>query len=194
MLSELIKMLREKKDFTPEELGRQVGVDGCTVESWERGESKPAFECILPLAKILDTTATNLLHADLPDNQAGFMMQVGPREWVSRKKTRNGTPYVHINHEPLGRARGLVAVGQNATGLIAIGGFAKGVLALGGLAVGVVSIGGGAVGLLCALGGGAIGLGVSAGGLAIGAAAFGGGAFGYLCSFGGNTGGLWLQR
>ena len=114
MLSEIIKTLREKMDFTPEELGRWVGVDGSTVESWERGESKSAFECIVPLANVLGTTTTNLLNADSPEG-VDFMVQLGLREWIRRKKTRNGTPYVHVNQEPFGKARGLVAIGHFAT-------------------------------------------------------------------------------
>jgi DNA-binding XRE family transcriptional regulator len=186
MLSKFIADRRAWKGYTPEELGRRVGADAQTVEAWERGEAKPAFEHLVPLARELGTTVDNLLHADRPDGP-GFMVQVGPMEWVSRKKTRNGTPYIHVNQAPWGRARGLVAVGQFATGILAFGSFAKGVFAFGGIAVGIFSFGGGSVGLLVAIGGGAISLGVAIGGLAIGAVAIGGGAFGYLWALGGNT-------
>ena len=112
------------------------------------------------------------------------MDRIGPGEWVSRKKTLAGTPYVHVNYSERGNghARGLIAVGARATGLIAAGGFAKGLVAFGGGAVGVVAFGGGAIGLLAAVGGGAASLGVAIGGGAIGAVALGGGTIGCFWS------------
>jgi len=67
-----------------------------------------------------------------------------------------------------------------ARGVVAIGNFA-----IGGLALGLVSVGGLSVGVLFALGGVALGLGLSIGGVAVGAAAVGGAAFGYLYALGG---------
>jgi hypothetical protein len=43
----------------------------------------------------------------------------------------------------LGRARGIIALGDIATGLVAIGGVAIGLFSVGGLAVGLVALGGG---------------------------------------------------
>src|SRR5689334_5816000 len=73
-----------------------------------------------------------------------------------------GVPLVHVavgpkNGELRGKARGIIAIGDEAMGAIAIGGMARGIVAVGGLAIGVFSVGGGAVGLLSAMGGGAIG-------------------------------------
>jgi len=72
-----------------------------------------------------------------------------------------------------------------ARGVIAIGNIAVGVLAIGGLACGVVTLGGASIGLLLAVGGAALGLGVSVGGLAIGSIAIGGFAAGFLYAIGG---------
>lgn len=72
-------------------------------------------------------------------------------------------------------ARGVIALGN-----IAIGGFA-----MGGLAVGLISLGGLSIGLLGALGGVALGLGVSAGGVAVGSVAVGGLAVGFTYAIGG---------
>jgi hypothetical protein len=89
--------------------------------------------------------------------------------------------------EPIGRARGVIAIGDRATGWIAIGGLARGFVAIGGLTMGVFSVGGLSLGLICALGGLAAGLfahgglvlgGLAAGGLAIGFVAVGGVALG----------------
>jgi hypothetical protein len=105
-----------------------------------------------------------------------------------------GLPLVHIVYGPaMNPATGKLRV---AKGIIAIGGLAVGVLALGGAAFGIIAFGGLAVGLLAALGGAAIGTGISIGGLAVGFAAFGGCAIGYYAlggaafgvhAFGSNT-------
>jgi hypothetical protein len=89
--------------------------------------------------------------------------------------------------EPIGRARGVIAIGDRATGWLAIGGLARGFVAIGGVTMGVFSVGGLSLGFICALGGLAAGLfahgglvlgGIVAGGLAIGLVAVGGVAVG----------------
>jgi hypothetical protein len=86
-----------------------------------------------------------------------------------------------------GKARGIIAIGDDAMGLLAIGGMARGVVAIGGLALGAFSIGGAAVGLVAALGGAALG-GIAVGGGAIGMLAVGGGAIGVVAQGGGALG------
>ena len=66
----------------------------------------------------------------------------------------------------LGRARGIIALGDVATGLVAVGGVAIGLFSVGGVAIGLVALGGVAVGFV-AVGGVAVGL------LAVGAVAMG---------------------
>lgn len=85
---------------------------------------------------------------------------------------------------PRKKARGWIAIGDNADGVIlAIGGVARGAIALGGLSLGLVSFGGLSLGLLT-LGGCAFGL-VAFGGLAIGGISFGGLAIGWDAGGGG---------
>ncbi len=74
-----------------------------------------------------------------------------------------------------------------AKGIIAIGNIAVGGLAVGGLACGVLAVGGGALGLAFALGGAALGLGVSVGGFAVGSVAIGGAAVGFAYAIGGGA-------
>ncbi len=122
-------------------------------------------------------------------------------QWGRRfrsKATLFGLPVIDIAFGPkpgerIGRARGIIALGDRATGLLAVGGFARGLVALGGTAIGGFAIGGLSFGLLTAWGGVAIGvlsnggmsLGVLAsGGLALGIFATGGMAIGY-CAMGG---------
>lgn len=88
-----------------------------------------------------------------------------------------GLPLLHIalgphGDERVGRARGIIAIGDYARGWLAIGGFSRGLIAMGGFAVGVVAVGGGAIGAL-SVGGLAIGIAAS-GGIALGGAVGGG--------------------
>lgn len=66
----------------------------------------------------------------------------------------------------LGRARGVIALGDVAIGLVAVGGVAIGLFGVGGVAIGLVALGGVAVGFV------AVGA-VSVGLLAVGAVALG---------------------
>jgi hypothetical protein len=72
-----------------------------------------------------------------------------------------------------------------ARGVVAIGNIAVGALAIGGVACGLLTLGGASIGLLLAVGGAALGLGVSVGGLAVGSVAIGGAAVGFVYAVGG---------
>ena len=78
----------------------------------------------------------------------------------------------------LGRARGIIALGDVAIGLVAVGGVAIGLFSVGGVAVGLVALGAVVIGLL-AVGAVAIGL-FAAGAVAIGLTAVGAVTFGLL--------------
>jgi hypothetical protein len=78
----------------------------------------------------------------------------------------------------LGRARGVIALGDVATGLVAVGGVAIGLFSVGGVAVGLVALGAVVIGLV-AVGAVAIGL-FAAGAVAIGLTAVGAVTFGLL--------------
>jgi hypothetical protein len=72
-----------------------------------------------------------------------------------------------------------------AKGVIAIGNIAIGGFALGGLAAGLISVGGVSIGMVCAVGGAALGVGLSVGGFAFGSIAVGGLAIGLKYAIGG---------
>ncbi len=74
-----------------------------------------------------------------------------------------------------------------ARGVVAIGHVAVGVLAIGGVAIGLLTVGGASIGLLMAIGGAALGLGVSVGGFALGSVAIGGAAVGFIYAIGGGA-------
>jgi hypothetical protein len=107
-------------------------------------------------------------------------MAVGRRAIEYRsEQVWGGLPVVHVSvggrqadgRYRLGRARGVIALGDIATGLVAVGGVAIGLFSVGGVAVGLVALGAVAVGLV-AVGAVAIGL-VAAGAVAIGLTAMG---------------------
>ena len=97
--------------------------------------------------------------------------------------TIGGWPLIHVcaGIDPV-TIRPRVAMGVVAIGNIAIGG-----LAVGGLACGLLTVGGASIGLLLAVGGAALGLGVSVGGLAVGSIAIGGAAVGFVYAIGGGA-------
>jgi hypothetical protein len=72
-----------------------------------------------------------------------------------------------------------------AKGVIAIGNISIGIVAIGGLACGLITVGGASLGLLLAIGGAALGAGLSIGGLAVGSIAIGGAAIGFQYAIGG---------
>jgi hypothetical protein len=107
-------------------------------------------------------------------------MAVGRRPMEYRSEQVWGDlPVVHVSvggrqadgRYRLGRARGIIALGDVATGLVAVGGVAIGLFSVGGVAIGLVAVGGVAVGLV-AIGGVAVGL-VAIGAVAMGLTAVG---------------------
>jgi hypothetical protein len=138
-------------------------------------ESSKCPECGKPLVEVL---------------QRGAMLFRG-RRYKSEIEIF-GLPLVHIAFGPneserMGKARGIIALGDQAVGFLAIGGLARGFIAIGGFAMGLIALGGFAFGLLGALGGFAIG-GLACGGGAVGGIAVGGGAIGFIAQGGGAVG------
>jgi hypothetical protein len=97
--------------------------------------------------------------------------------------TIGGLPLVHV-------CSGIDPVTMRlrvARGVVAIGNVAVGVLAIGGVAIGLLTVGGASIGLLVAIGGAALGLGLSVGGFALGSVAIGGAAVGFVYAIGGGA-------
>ncbi len=110
----------------------------------------------------------------------GYGYGYGPSYEYKSSLTLGGWPLVHvcagIDPETL-RPR-------VAKGVIAIGNIAVGVVAIGGLACGLLTLGGASLGLLLAIGGAALGFGLSVGGFAAGSIAIGGAAVGLIYAVG----------
>lgn len=161
-------------------MGREPYCGNCGYQLTGLTESSRCPECGRPLVEVLER---------------------GPRMVLGRRYKSDivlfGLPLVHIalgpserDGERIGRARGIIAIGDEAVGWFAFGGFARGLFAAGGFALGVVSMGGFSLGLLSA-GGMALG-GVALGGGAVGLIAKGGGAIGYIAT-GGGAAGHWVH-
>ncbi len=108
------------------------------------------------------------------------MASVGRKAYEYRSEQVWGDlPVVHISvggrqadgRYRLGRARGIIALGDIATGLVAIGGVAIGLFSAGGVAIGLVALGAVAIGLV-AVGAVSIGL-LAVGAVVLGLAAMG---------------------
>jgi hypothetical protein len=167
---------------------REAGGDGsndpyCSNCSYNlRGltDSSKCPECGRPLVEVLTRRA--------------FAFRAGKR--YRSPLNLFGLPLVDIafgasGTELVGRARGIIAIGDQAKGWLAIGSRAMGLIAIGGLAIGVFAFGGGAIGVI-AVGGGALGLMCAFGGGAAGFLALGGGAVGYIAQ-GGSGAGVWFR-
>lgn len=50
--SETLKNLRKKYELTQNQIAQKIGIDRSTYAYYERGDTKPDFECILKLTKL----------------------------------------------------------------------------------------------------------------------------------------------
>lgn len=127
-------------------------------------------ECGRPLVEVLERRPT--------ENTQSYQR-------YRSERTLFGWPLVDVAFgadpgERAGRARGVIACGDDAAGLVAMGGRARGIVAIGGFAFGVFTLGGLSVGLV-SLGGCVVAGVVGMGGVVVSAyAAFGGLAFAHI--------------
>lgn len=200
MLGETIFKLRKEKGLSQAELGSLVGVSNKAVSKWETDEANPEISLLPLLAETLGVSVDELLtdiktqKKDFEPKEGSFCKMKGTvidtpekYEFISDKKTKNGTPYVHVHfgkqfHTINAKARGLIAIGNNARGLISIGLISSGLISLGLLSVGLLALGVFALGMLIAIGSVAVGF-AAFGAFAAGVYAFGAIAVGYV-SFG----------
>jgi len=161
MLGATVYRLRTEKGLSQSELGELVGVSNKAVSKWETDETNPDI-CIVPrLAEVLGVTTDELL----TDIKAEEKDAASPRdarlffvrgtevntpekyEFISDRKTKKGTPYVHIHIGKTlaetfkGNARGLIAVGFRARGLLTFGFISMGVLSFGFIGIGLLAFG-----------------------------------------------------
>lgn len=202
MLGDTIYKLRKEKGLSQSELGKLVGVSNKAVSKWETYEANPDISLLPLLAEVFGITTDELLSEikiEKDSKSDGEVAKIGifkgkktntpeKYEFISDKKTKNGTPYLHIHIGKTisnlnAKAHGVIAIGNNAKGIFAFGFISKGIISFGLLSIGLLSFGLLALGLIGAFASIAIGA-AAFGGIAAGFIAFGGIAAGYI-AFGG---------
>ena len=68
MFSENVKAIRKAKGVTQGELAARLHVVRQTISKWEKGLPVPDAELLIRLAEVLDTTVSQLLGADIPED------------------------------------------------------------------------------------------------------------------------------
>jgi transcriptional regulator with XRE-family HTH domain len=196
MLGETIYRLRKEKGLSQSELGELLGVSNKDVSNWETYEANPDITLLPLLAQSLGVTAEELLtdikaEKDDPKPKETRVFGINgtvfetPEEYefISDKKTKKNLPYVHIHvgkqvQTRNAKARGIIAIGNNAKGLVSIGLLSVGLVSIGLFSLGLLGLGIVAIGLasisVIAFGG------VAFGAIAVGVISFGGIAVGYL--------------
>ncbi|MCL2411537.1 MAG: helix-turn-helix domain-containing protein [Treponema sp.] len=199
MLGDTIYRLRKEKGLSQSELGELVGVSNKAVSKWETYEANPDITLLPLLAQVLGVTTDELLtdiKTQKNDPKArettvfglpGTVIETPEKyEFVSDKKTKKELPYVHIHigkqiQTANAKARGIIAIGNNAIGIISIGLISVGLISIGLISTGLLALGLLAEGIV-AIGIFAFG-GVTLGVIAIGVVSIGVIAIGYV-SFG----------
>ena len=62
--NEKLKVLREQKEFTQEEIANKIGIARQSVSKWENGINEPDFDTLKKLCQILDCSIADLIDDD----------------------------------------------------------------------------------------------------------------------------------
>ncbi|MBQ7847539.1 MAG: helix-turn-helix transcriptional regulator [Clostridia bacterium] len=81
MISDKIKILREKNSLTQAELARELGITRSGVNAWEMGISVPSTQYVVELAVFFHVSTDYLL--DLPDTATVSVQGLSDREIAS---------------------------------------------------------------------------------------------------------------
>jgi len=157
MLGDTIFRLRKEKGMSQSQLGEAVGVSNKAVSKWETYEANPDISLLPLLAKVLGVTTDELLtdikiergdpkpvETRVLGIQGSALESDYAYEFVSDRKRKDGSPFLHIHVGKRlstinAKARGLIAVGNNAKGIVSIGFVSVGVVSLGLLSMGLLA-------------------------------------------------------
>lgn len=64
MISDTIKELREKNDYTQTALAKKLGLSRSAINAWEMGVSVPSTSYLMELAKLFNVTTDYILGLD----------------------------------------------------------------------------------------------------------------------------------
>jgi transcriptional regulator with XRE-family HTH domain len=163
--NEKLQKLRKEKGMSQENSAEMLDVSRQAISKWESGQSYPEMDKLIALSDLFGVTMDSLvksgeLQKDKDNNiSEPFWLTRGTFYEYKSKRTLFGLPLIHIH---IGRgfkkAKGIIAVGNNATGIISIGLLSKGIISFGLISLGLVSIGIFSLGLLLAVASVAVGI------------------------------------
>lgn len=65
-LGNKIKLLRQEKSWSKDELAFHAGIDGCQISRYENNKVTPSVEMVVKLARAFDVSVDHLLFDDAP--------------------------------------------------------------------------------------------------------------------------------
>jgi len=166
--------LRRNHGYSQDQLADRLSISRQAISKWERAESLPDTENLIALSKLYSVSIDELLSTGVAACKAGTAIEdenikktrrLGMSgtvvsndekyEFISDRKTKKGTPFVHIHYSrnnwgwgPHQKAKGIIAIGDSAKGVIAIGRIATGIVSIGAISMGIVSVGSITMGLV----------------------------------------------
>jgi len=160
--------------MSQENLAEILDVSRQAISKWESGQSYPEMDKMIALSELFSVTMDSLVkNGELKKDNENVVSQPF---WFTRgrfyeyksKRSLFGLPIVHVNiGGGMKKAKGIIAVGNNATGIVAVGLLSKGVISFGLLSLGLISIGVFALGILFAAASVAVGI-FAVGAIAVG--------------------------
>lgn len=89
MLSKNLKIFRERKGLTQENVAEALNVVRQTISKWEKGISVPDADMLIRLAEILDVSVSELIGSDVTDEKNEDMIAVELARVADQLASRN---------------------------------------------------------------------------------------------------------
>lgn len=89
MLSKNLKIFRERKGLTQENVAEALNIVRQTVSKWEKGISVPDADMLIRLAEVLDVSVSELIGSDVADEKNEDMIAVELARVANQLASRN---------------------------------------------------------------------------------------------------------
>lgn len=89
MLSKNLKIFRERKGLTQENVAEALNVVRQTISKWEKGISVPDADMLIRLAEVLDVSVSELIGSDVTDEKNEDMIAVELARVANQLASRN---------------------------------------------------------------------------------------------------------
>lgn len=89
MLSKNLKIFRERKGLTQENVAEALNIVRQTVSKWEKGISVPDADMLIRLAEVLDVSVSELIGSDVTDEKNEDMIAVELARVADQLASRN---------------------------------------------------------------------------------------------------------